>query len=311
MIITLTSNPSVDYYMVTSEKLQPGVQRVDHAYCLPGGKGLNVSLILHQFSIPSVATSFLGGFTGRYIAQALASYQYVTLDSVNIPDDNRINVKFCGEQEFDINSPGPVILRHYQTEMLKLLRSKLSEHDWMIVSGSFAPGMKEDFLLELSELVHFKNAYLVLDIPNMYADLLAQTRPFLIKPNVEELHFMFRDPERNYSVQEMCRSLQNKGIFNILLSNGEKGALLYTKHHIYFAEHPCLKCVSSTGAGDSMLAAFVGMLSKNCKKEEALAWAAAAGGATAISPRLADLQAIQQIKNTIIISTQDQNTLVW
>lgn len=311
MIITLTSNPSVDYYMVTSEKLQPGVQRVAHSYCLPGGKGLNVSLILHQFSISSIAAAFLGGFTGQYISQALLPYQHITLSSVAIPDDNRINVKLCGEQEFDINSPGPVILRHYQAEMLELLRSKLSEHDWLIVSGSFAPGMKEDFLLELSELVHSKNAYLVLDVPNLYADLLIQARPFLIKPNVEELHFMFHDPERDYSVQEMCRSLQERGIFNILLSNGEKGALLYTKHHIYFAEHPCLKCVSSTGAGDSMLAAFVGMLSRNCEKEEALAWAAAAGGATAISPGLADLQTIQQLKNTILISTQDQNTLVW
>ena len=113
------------------------------------------------------------------VSQALQPYQHITLAPVAIPDENRINVKLCGEQEFDINSPGPSILGHYQAKMLELIQSKLSKNDWMIVSGSFAPGMNSDFLLKLSEIVHSKKAYLVLDIPNLYADLLIQAKPFL------------------------------------------------------------------------------------------------------------------------------------
>lgn len=311
MIITLTPNSSVDYYIVTAQEMQPGIQDASRSYCLPGGKGLNVSLMLHQFSISSTAATFLGGFTGSYIADSLSAYPHVQLAPVVIPDANRINVKLRGVKEYDINSPGPVILRHYQIQMLRLIQSHLSENDWLVISGSFAPGLKEDFLLELAGIAHAKKARLVLDIPNLHADLIARAGPYLIKPNVEELHFMFHDPNRNLSVSEMCRSLQRKGVHNILLSNGEKGALLYTKHHIYFAEHPCLKCVSSTGAGDSMLAAFIGLRYRGSEHEDALAWAAAAGGATAISPGLADLQTIQRLKSTIIITMQDQNTLVW
>lgn len=313
MIITHTSNPAVDYYMMMPHGPAEGVQRVKEAYCLAGGKGLNVSMILHQMGIPSVATTFLGGFTGQYIREFMRQYNFIEMDTVEIDELNRINVKLCSpDGEMDINASGMEISTFCQDRMLEVLEKRLSgKSDWLIISGSLARGIDRKFLKQIAEKTRQKGARLVMDIPEIDVDILVELQPWLIKPNVDELHMLFHDQENCRSIHEMCIELQRRGVKNILLSNGEKGAILYTENQIYHAEHPCLRAVSTTGAGDSMLAAFVGMSEKGYSEAEALAWAAAAGGATAISPGLADMKTMRELRSNVSISSRKQGGYLW
>ncbi|MBR5942386.1 MAG: 1-phosphofructokinase, partial [Clostridia bacterium] len=64
MIYTVTLNPCVDCIM-TFDALEPGaLNRAKTQELRFGGKGINVSRVLAELGIPSVALGFTGGFTG-------------------------------------------------------------------------------------------------------------------------------------------------------------------------------------------------------------------------------------------------------
>ncbi len=301
MIITHTSNPSIDYYLEIRYPLSSGMQRVLNAYCLPGGKGLNVSMILDQLGIPSTATAFLGGFTGDFIERKMSDYQYISLESLPIEEDNRINVKIRGEESAEINVAGPAVPYDRQEAMADLLAGLLENGSWLIISGSLAKGVGVSWLKKVSEIAHGAGAKLVIDVPDLTAEDLAEMKPDLIKPNMKELRNMFfADPSER--PENLVRKLQEEGIKNILLSDSGRGASFYTGEDIYRIVHPWLTAVNSVGSGDSMLAAFVGMLDQGRSLEEALIYAGAAGQATAVSEGLAGRAAIEKFKSSVKIS---------
>src|SRR3954467_3115421 len=98
MIYTVTLNPSVDY-MVELDQVRIGeLNRTNNESKFPGGKGINVSLVLKRFNMDSTALGFVGGFTGNYIEKYLHSLQIPT-DFVKVSEDTRINVKIKSEEE--------------------------------------------------------------------------------------------------------------------------------------------------------------------------------------------------------------------
>lgn len=301
MIVTHTSNPSIDYYMLISEELEMGIHRSERYSFLPGGKGLNVSMLLSRMGIPSVATAFLGGFSGDYIRREIEKYPAVTLDMVEVEEPSRINVKLRGKGEVDINAKGPLITEAHQQEMLEKLEA-LREGDWFLICGSLAKGVEENFLIQAAERVRTRKARLVLDVPGLKADLLGRLRPALIKPNVEELYDLFGCGEEEATVAKLIEELQAMGVEAVLLSKGGDGAEYYGPDGIYQVRQPTLQAVNTVGAGDSMLAAFVGILDSGADLEEALRTAAAAGAATAVSEGLAAAELVRKHKEAVTVT---------
>ena len=86
MIYTVTFNPSIDY-IVRLEQFTPGeINRVNYEQILPGGKGINVSIVLKNLGHDSTALGFLAGFTGTAMQQQLRSFgvteDFVRLDEI-------------------------------------------------------------------------------------------------------------------------------------------------------------------------------------------------------------------------------------
>lgn len=296
MIITHTSNPSIDYYVKLTGEIKKGVQRSASSYFLAGGKGLNVSTVLDNMGIDSIATAYIGGFTGAFLKKEIAKHKHARLECVSIDEPNRINIKIRGNDEMDINDNGPSISFAKQKEMLELLK-QVKENDFLVISGSLARGVGEDFLFKASEITKEHKAHLVLDIAGISKDVIAKCKPFLIKPNLEELHAMYGD--RKKTVTEMIDGLFKKGVQSVLLSKGAQGAEFYCKDKLYVVSHKALAAVNTVGAGDSMLAAFIGILSENKDIKEALKWGAAAGQAAVISDGLADLKDLEKLKEGV------------
>ena len=53
MIYTLTLNPAIDYYMSMGNFQLGSLNSLEEGYTLPGGKGINVSKVLKNFSVES------------------------------------------------------------------------------------------------------------------------------------------------------------------------------------------------------------------------------------------------------------------
>ena len=283
MIYTITLNPAIDYFITLNETLLVDeVNRGSHEIYKAGGKGLNVSKILSVMNIPSKAIAVLGGFTGQYIQDSFAKDTNIEMIPISVDGMNRINMKAnYGKKALCINGSGPVA-NDCTVQLLLDEIAKINADDIVIISGSVMHGFPDDFVTVLAQAVHQRNAKVVVDMEQITMEQLKECRPYLIKPNLYEFQLLFENAEINESnIDEYLRKANSLGIENILVSLGKDGAALSNAQGIFKLDQPHTALVNKVGAGDAMLASFIGKLSQGYSSEEALQWGGAAGNATA------------------------------
>ena len=283
MIYTITLNPAIDYFITLYETLLVDeVNRGSHEIYKAGGKGLNVSKILSVMNIPSKAIAVLGGFTGQYIQDSFEEDPNIEMISIPVDGMNRINMKAnYGKKALCINGSGPVA-NDCTVQLLLDEIAKINADDIVIISGSVMHGFPNDFVTVLAQAVHQRNAKVVVDMEQITMEQLKECRPYLIKPNLYEFQLLFENAEINESnIDEYLRKANSLGIENILVSLGKDGAALSNAQGIFKLDQPHTVLVNKVGAGDAMLASFIGKLSQGYSSEEALQWGGAAGNATA------------------------------
>ena len=282
MIYTITLNPSIDYFItISGELMDTEVNRADSEKYKGAGKGLNVSLVLNEMHIPSTAIAVLGGFTGQFIADSIRSKSYIHLQEVPVLGTNRINVKIHNDDKtICINGNGPCADDHTKDVLFEKLAA-IQKNDIVLLSGSSAKNITEEWIKAIARLVHDKEAKLIIDMESISLDHLAVYRPYLIKPNLYELSLLLGQEAAMTTIHEQLDQVLAHGVESILLSLGKDGAIFATKKHRYRLTHPAIHAVNKVGSGDAMLAAFIGKLSQDGDVVQALRWAGAGGMAAA------------------------------
>jgi len=286
MIYTLTYNPSIDY-LVTVDSLEIGkLNRMTKDTYLYGGKGVNVSQMLKELGIDNTALGFVAGFTGREIEEGLRKLGIHT-DFVHLPEGHsRINIKFHGIDETEVNAPGPFV----DAVSMRSLRDKISQidkDDILILAGAATANMENDtFATFISELP-YRDTKVILDTTGEALVNALSYHPFLIKPNIEELSELFHEqfnPSDSRGIANAAKRLQDKGARNVLISMGEDGAILVTEDgDVYSRPAPAGIVVNSVGSGDSMVAGFLAGYLENGNMEDALCLGICAGSANAFN----------------------------
>ncbi|MBC1472585.1 1-phosphofructokinase [Listeria seeligeri] len=294
MIYTITLNPSIDY-IVQIDQLNLGeLNRMKQDYKLPGGKGINVSRVLNQLNVPNLATGFLGGFTGEFIREWLRE-EGVKTGFVTVKDDTRINIKLKHGEETEINGLGPVISEKEINEFLDAM-DKVTADDIVILSGSVPPSLGNDFYNRIIQICKEKQAEFMIDTTGQELFNALPNKPILIKPNHHELgelfHVQLNDVNELIPYGKKCLEL---GAQHVIVSMAGDGALLFTGEDVYFAEALQGELKNSVGAGDSMIAGFIGTFDKTKDPIKAFAAGVATGGATAFSTDLAEAKLIDEL----------------
>lgn len=310
MIYTCTANPSMDYTIFLDNELEIGsINRAETVTLLAGGKGLNASMILNQLGIESTAIVFLGGFIGEAINKELKKYQLIHCEPVLIQEESRINVKLRDTVETDINLKGPHITSAERTAFLNRLNN-LQIQDWVLVCGSLVFGLDFSFLEEIAKKVHFAHAKLVLDTSFLTLTQLKILSPYLIKPNLDELQLLFpQTPITNANLIDMTAEIISANVKNLVVSLGSQGAFYTGEYGHYIVQQPQVNVVNTVGAGDSMLAAFVSVLSRNGSIEDALKLGAAAGAATVASIGLSQSDEIFRLLQQCTVTKLDDRKI--
>ena len=136
MIYTVTCNPSLDY-IVSVEDFKLGMtNRTSREQMLPGGKGINVSIVLRNLGVESTAFGFLAGFVGAEIQRRMEETGCVT-DFIPLEEGNsRINVKLRSIDGTEINGQGPDISKQKVEELFAKM-DKLKEGDVLVLAVCF------------------------------------------------------------------------------------------------------------------------------------------------------------------------------
>ena len=295
MIYTVTFNPAIDYIVHTGTMQVGQVNRSQGEELYFGGKGINVSFVLHELGLPSKALGFVAGFTGAAIEAGIQE-QGIATDFVHLDSGfSRINVKIKSGEETELNGQGPNISEAAVAELFEKL-NQLQDGDVLILAGSIPNTMPADSYEKILAHLSDKKIKVVVDATK---DLLLKVlpyHPFLIKPNNHELGELFG--VTLHSIEEIAtyaKKLQEMGAQNVLISMAGDGALLIDETG---KQHVCGVCKgtvkNSVGAGDSMVAGFVAG-SMHGDYEAALKLGTAAGGATAFSEGVAQRAEIERL----------------
>jgi 6-phosphofructokinase 2 len=287
-IVTLTLNPAVDV-STSTERLVP-----EHKLrCTPerrdaGGGGINVARVLRRLGESPRAVFPVGGPNGNVLEELVAA-EDVAYIAVPIHGKTRENVAVTETEtgaQYRFVLPGPG-LRDAEAEICcDVVRTVLQANDYLVASGSLAPGQASDFYARVGRIAQARGARFVLDASGPALKQALGAGLYLVKPSQRELSELAGRP---LDTPEACAAyaarLIDEGAAKLVaVSLGSNGAILASKGCVYSAAAPRVAALSSVGAGDSFLAALVWSLSRGSAMSVALRFAVAAGSAALMSP---------------------------
>lgn len=296
MIYTVTLNPSLDYVMHLDQMNAHCVNRSNKEEIYPGGKGINVSIVLNNLRIPNKALGFIAGFTGKEIENVMKQLggdtDFILLDR----GISRINVKLEADKETEINGMGPQITPSDLKDLYVKLE-QIEEGDFLVLAGSIPKSVPDSIYKDIMKMLANKNINVVVDATKDLLLNVLQYKPFLIKPNHIELAEMFNVTlNSDDDIVTYARKLQEMGAQNVLISMGGDGSILITNEgEVVKISVPEGTVINTVGSGDSMVAGFIAGYLKTQDLKQALKFATATGSATAFSTWLATSDKIDDL----------------
>jgi 1-phosphofructokinase len=289
MVYTVTFNPSLDYILDVPELVDGAVNRSTAEKIYPGGKGVNVSIVLDNLSVDNRAICFVAGFTGQAF-KTLLSMKNINADYIDINEGvTRINVKLRGKTETEINGRGPVIATQYIKNSLYEKLGYLDEQDFLVLAGSIPDSMPDTTYSDIAQLMEYSGCKVIVDATGELLKKSLEHKPFLIKPNASELGKLFDVKiEGKDMAVEYAKKLQAMGARNVIVSMAGEGAVMVSEDGQEFRmEAPKGEVKNSVGAGDSMLAGFLAGYIESEDFGQAFKTGVCTGSASAFSEELA------------------------
>lgn len=299
MVYTVTLNPALDYEVLVDGFLPGSLNRTKHENMHFGGKGVNVSTVLHSLDVETAALGFVAGFTGKALEDGLKAAGIQT-DFVRLEEGlTRVNVKISsgdGGGETEINSQGPAIPAQALEALLQKL-DRLETGDVLVLAGSLPMGLSGNTYQNILSRVEGRGVLTVVDAAKDLLRGVLPYRPFLIKPNSAELGDLFgKDSLTEEEIHFFARNLQSQGARNVLVSMAGEGSLLLDENGVCRRLGVPPGSVRHTvGAGDSMVAGFLAGWLESRDYAAAHRMGAAAGSATAFSDSLATGEEIRAL----------------
>lgn len=296
MIYTVTFNPSLDYVVKVPELNVGKVNRSSSEVIIPGGKGINVSMVLTNLGIDTRAVAFTAGFTGETFKK-LVKEKNLNADFIDIAEGTtRINVKIRSGEVTEVNGQGPMVSAEHIGRLYEKL-DYLDSDDYLVLAGSIPDSMPRSVYMDIMQRLQFNDIKIVVDATGELLINVLPYKPFLVKPNKDELATIFDvDIHTKEDVIKYGKILQEKGAKNVLVSMAGDGAILIAEDgNIYQSAAPKGEVKNEVGAGDSMVAGFLAGYIETGDFEKSLRIGICAGSASAFSEELAKKEELVEL----------------
>ncbi|UVD81532.1 PfkB family carbohydrate kinase [Mycoplasma iguanae] len=301
MIYTLTLSPSIDYFIEGQDFQLSGVSRFENSQLLPGGKGINASIVLSRLGFQNQAITCFDQNSFNLVVPLLSQEKNVEIYNIATEQRTRINIKYyANNASFEINGPRTVL---NQQELAKLdaVIAKLKADDLIFIMGISS----QEIIYAIIEKLKKQHVNFVLDIDSLELKNFLQYQPLLIKPNQDELERLFGikiNDEKD--ILQALETIQKLGAKNIIISFDARGSYLLDQNGaIYKAKiiKPLDKVVSATGAGDTLISTFIIFQRSLQDSQKAFHYASAAAMATVSEKWLATKAKFEKYLNHIKI----------
>lgn len=308
MIYSLTVAPSIDYTLdLNGKELRvDGINRPLAKGFSIGGKGITVSRMLKNLKINSIPFIATGGENGETIKH-MALKEFDKIIFLPTESNSRIDVLITGpDTDLRFDPAAPKIKESGLKKLFDYFKKHLTKDDIVIMAGSLGQEDKHLYQKIMDECINPSGAKTILDTVDEALINALSSKPFMIKPNNEELGDLL-GKKLNNDDEILAGGLEliKKGPQTVMVTLGKRGAYYFAQDgSIYHCSNATGKQISAVGAGDSSIAGFIKGLQEGKSIEETLQFSMAAGGATAFSEHLGSYKLwkslIPQIKVTKI-----------
>ncbi|WP_192986106.1 hexose kinase [Carnobacterium mobile] len=274
-ILAITMNPSVDISYPLDHLQLNSTNRVSEVTKTAGGKGLNVARVLHQLNQPVVASGVLGGTIGSYIEKQLDQtnirHEFMPIDQES---RNCIAILHDDMQQTEILESGPVLTPKNEADFIEHFEKSLENISVVTISGSLPKGLSTELYAKMIEIASEKEVPVLLDSSGdpLKVSLSGKHKPFLIKPNQEEIAQLIQQPI--HDLAELQKVLATNPLFDgvewIVISLGADGALVKYKEEFFRLTIPKINVVNPVGSGDSTVAGLASAIANNADDTEVM-----------------------------------------
>jgi tagatose 6-phosphate kinase len=287
MILCLNLNAAIDKTILVDSFALDKIHRSEKVVALAGGKGCNVARALKKMGKTPVVSGWVGGFAGQFIEQEL-NKEGIATDFVETGLESRTCTSILDQENqtmTEIYENGEMVPEEKVEEFVAHFREIVGDYRAITLSGSLPPGVPSDIYARLIQIAHEADIPTYLDSSKDALQDGIAAKPFLVKPNETEISALL-DEKPGSSVRELATAIQAiaaEYTSTVVLSLGERGALLSDGKQTWQAQPPNVNAISAVGSGDSMLAGLVAGFSEGLSPEEAIKYGVAAGTANTLT----------------------------
>lgn len=262
MVWCVCLNPAIDKTIILGKLVPGGTNRAKEVLSEAGGKAVNVAVVLNELGVDATVVGLMGRQGSDLILDKLDAHG-IGHDFVQTEGNVRVNTKLFSEKDHvttEINEPGHIVDARALKQVIDKVRDAARPDDLAILTGSLPPGCDDDTYANIIAELQKNGVRCVLDAEGASLRAGMEQKPFLVKPNIDEMRGAYGLHGGEDEAAELCRSLVQGGIPIIALSMGGQGAMLFSEDGDYFAPPQAVDVRSTVGAGDSMLAGIIAYL---------------------------------------------------
>lgn len=267
MILAITMNPSLDKVYLVDDFSIGKVFRTQEYTATAGGKGLNVARVIEAMDYDVTATGLLGGLNGKFINNQLQTID-INNEFVEISGETRSCLNITDNLNntvTEVLEAGPKIRQQEIDQFLSKYKKLVKKADVITASGSLPLGLPTNFYRNLIKFANEQNKKFILDTSGDYLKEAIKEKPYMVKPNEEEINYLFEDDYKNIAdyIQPLIK-LRTLGINSPVITLGKQGAVGLYKDEVYHFKPPEVEPVNVVGSGDAFVAGCaIGLLNND------------------------------------------------
>ncbi|GLQ88742.1 1-phosphofructokinase family hexose kinase [Dyella flagellata] len=285
MITVAGFNTAIDRF-IQIDALKPGqVHRVRKEKTYPGGKGVHVAQTIAALGEPVRLVGLVDAAHEQFIARQMSA-RGVQLRGVEINGPLRqcLALQESGGSITEILGQGPQLSQVEQDDLLREFGRSVENSSLVILSGSLPRGFADALYAGLAEYVHGLGKRCLVDASGEVLRKAVGAKPFLVKPNRDEVSELVGHPVINIEAAHMAvKVLRERGIAMPVVTMGDLGAVAANETGIWHAQLAPTRLRNAVGSGDCFLAGLAVAIKRDMPLDEALRLAVACGVANAES----------------------------
>ena len=287
MIVTLTINPAIDRIISIDRLAFEDRAYINSSRESAGGRGINVSSVIHSFGGETLAVLISGGDSGKRLQGLLGKCGY-RIAVVPVQNEIRTNLTITDKHGLtvNLNETGPQLGKAEVARVERVVRDTLDHASWLMVCGSIPPGVPPAFYGKLVSMARQKKVKTLLHADGDALREGIAARPTVVSPNQQEAGRLLGQTllTRTHYL-EAAERIRQLGAESVVLTLGSRGAVgAFADGLMIEALPPRIDAVCPIGAGDALMAAYAWARERRTSVADALRWGVAAGTATACLP---------------------------